>query len=62
MQSNICASNSQNTAVIKKALQCLSSWLSNPLVYTDELASSPFFISICALLVFQFFFHFFGEK
>lgn len=43
--------NANDVDVVRRVLNCLSSWLLNPLVPTDELASSQLLQSVYLLLV-----------
>uniref|UniRef100_A0A914X9R9 Exportin-1/Importin-beta-like domain-containing protein n=1 Tax=Plectus sambesii TaxID=2011161 RepID=A0A914X9R9_9BILA len=48
--SDVCEMHASDQEVVKRALSCLSSWLLNPLVPTDELAHSRLMQSILHLL------------
>uniref|UniRef100_A0A0N5B0K8 Xpo1 domain-containing protein n=1 Tax=Syphacia muris TaxID=451379 RepID=A0A0N5B0K8_9BILA len=48
--SHTCSTNPSNVSLVSQALYCLSSWLYNPLVPTDELAASHLLTSVFAVL------------
>ncbi|VDM48191.1 unnamed protein product [Toxocara canis] len=48
--SEVCVKNANDVNIVRRVLNCLSSWLLNPLVPTDELASSQLLQSIYLLL------------
>uniref|UniRef100_F1KRX1 Transportin-3 n=1 Tax=Ascaris suum TaxID=6253 RepID=F1KRX1_ASCSU len=48
--SDVCVKNANDVDVVRRVLNCLSSWLLNPLVPTDELASSQLLQSVYLLL------------
>ncbi|VDK43028.1 unnamed protein product [Anisakis simplex] len=48
--SDVCVKNANDVNIVRRVLNCLSSWLLNPLVPTDELACSQLLQSIYMLL------------
>ncbi|VDM94956.1 unnamed protein product [Thelazia callipaeda] len=48
--SQVCALSSDNDAILKRVLSCFSSWLLNPLIPTDDIATSDLLKYVFSLL------------